>query len=65
MGLTRFSMSPSFVPSIKQLASQLSMQEAQQIVDAVMKFTTIAQVNTYMTRVIGQIAPNLKMLAAD
>lgn len=65
MGLTRFSMSPSFVPSIKQLASQISIEEAQQIVETVMKFTTIAQVNTYMTRMIEQIAPNLKMLAVD
>jgi phosphotransferase system enzyme I (PtsI) len=65
MGLTRFSMSPSFVPSIKQLASQITLQEAQQIVDAVMKFTTVAQVNKYMTRIIEQIAPNLKMLASD
>ncbi len=65
MGLNRFSMSPSFVPSIKQLASQVSLEEAQQIVAAVMKFTTTAQVNRYMTRIIEQIAPNLKMLAAD
>lgn len=65
MGLRRFSMSPAFVPSIKQLASQISTEEAEQIVTSVMKFKTTAQVKKFMTRVIEQIAPNLKMLAID
>ncbi len=65
MGLRRFSMSPAFVPSIKQLASQISLAEAEQIVDSVMQFKTVAQVNKFMTRMIEQIAPNLKMLASD
>ena len=65
MGLRRFSMSPAFVPSIKQLASQISVEEAEQIVASVMKFKTTAQVKKFMTRVIEQIAPNLKMLAME
>jgi phosphotransferase system enzyme I (PtsI) len=65
MGLRRFSMSPAFVPSIKQLASQISIDEAEQILASVMKFKTTAQVKKFMTRVIEQIAPNLKMLATD
>jgi phosphotransferase system enzyme I (PtsI) len=65
MGLRRFSMSPAFVPSIKQLASQISIEEAEQILGTVMAFKTVAQVNKYMTRMIEQIAPNLKMLAND
>ena len=65
MGLRRFSMSLAFVPSIKQLASQISVEEAEQIVASVMKFKTTAQVKKFMTRVIEQIAPNLKMLAME
>jgi phosphotransferase system enzyme I (PtsI) len=65
MGLRRFSMSPAFVPSIKQLASQITMEEAEDIVESVMKFKTTAQVKKYMTRVIEQTAPNLKMLSSD
>ena len=65
MGLRRFSMSPAFVPSIKQLASQISTEEAEQILTSVMKFKTTAQVKKFMTRVIEQIAPNLKMLAME
>ncbi len=63
MGLRRFSMSPAFVPSIKQLASQLTIAEAEQVVETVLKFKTTAQVKKFMTRVIEQSAPNLKMLA--
>jgi phosphotransferase system enzyme I (PtsI) len=63
MGLRRFSMSPAFVPSIKQLASQITIAESEQVVESVMKFKTVAQVNKFMTRIIEQSAPNLKMLA--
>ncbi|MDG1874767.1 MAG: phosphoenolpyruvate--protein phosphotransferase [Mariniblastus sp.] len=65
MGLRRFSMSPAFVPSIKQLASQISVEEAEQILTSVMKFKTTAQVKKFMTRTIEQIAPNLKMLSME
>ena len=58
-------MSPAFIPSIKQLASQISIAEAEQIVASVMKFKTTAQVKKFMSRVIEQIAPNLKMLSSD
>lgn len=64
MGLRRFSMSPAFVPSIKQLASQVSVEEAEQIVASVMKFKTTAQVKKYLTRSIEQLAPDLKMLSS-
>ena len=62
MGLRRFSMSPAFIPSIKQLASQISVAEAEQIVDSVVKLKTITQVKKFMTRQIEQIAPNLTIL---
>ncbi|MFT5299234.1 MAG: phosphotransferase system enzyme I (PtsI) [Mariniblastus sp.] len=65
MGLRRFSMSPAFVPSIKQLASLLSIEESERIVAAVMKFKTTAQVKKFMARVIEQIAPDLKMFSSD
>ena len=65
MGLRRFSMSPAFIPSIKQLASQLSIAEAERIVTSVMSFKTTGQVKKFMSRMIEQIAPNLKMLDSD
>ncbi|MEL7497220.1 MAG: phosphoenolpyruvate--protein phosphotransferase [Planctomycetota bacterium] len=65
MGLRRFSMSPAFVPSIKRLASQVSIEEAEQIVSSVMKFKTTAQVKKFLSRSVEQIAPDLKMLAGN
>ncbi len=62
MGLRRFSMSPAFIPSIKQLASQITISEAEQILESVMKFKTTGQVLKYMTRQLEQIAPNLALL---
>lgn len=62
MGLRRFSMSPAFIPSIKQLASQTSIHDSEQIVQSVMKLKTTSQVKKFMTRQLEQIAPNLAML---
>ena len=65
MGLRRFSMSPAFVPSIKRLASEVSIEEAEQIVRSVMRFKTTGQVKKYLLRSLEQIAPDLKMLSSD
>ncbi len=62
MGLRRFSMSPAFIPSIKQLASQVSIEESEQILRSVMKFKTTFQVTKFMTRQLEQLAPNLALL---
>ena len=65
MGLRKFSMSPAFVPSIKQLAHQITVAESEQILEAVMKFKTTAQVSKYMSRQIALIAPKLSILDSD
>ena len=62
MGLRRFSMSPAFVPSIKQLASQVSVFEAEQILESVLKLKTTLQVKKFMTRQLEHLAPNLALL---
>lgn len=62
MGLRRFSMSPAFIPSIKQLASQISLSDAQQILESALKLKTTSQVNKFMARQLEQIAPRLIML---
>jgi hypothetical protein len=47
MGLRRFSMSPAFIPSIKQLASIVSLEEARHIADTALAFTTTKQVQMF------------------
>ena len=58
-------MSPAFVPSIKQLAQMLTVAEAEEILESVMKFKTTAQVNKFMTRQVERIAPKLSILDSD
>ena len=65
MGLRKFSMSPAFVPSIKQLAHQVTVAESEQILEAVMKFKTTAQVSKYMSRQIERLAPKLSILDSN
>ncbi len=62
MGLRNFSMSPAFIPSIKQLASQVSQKQAEAICKTVMRFKTTAHVKRHMVSELQDIAPNLSLL---
>jgi phosphotransferase system enzyme I (PtsI) len=62
MGLRSFSMSPAFIPSIKELAAHLTTDAAQQILRRAMTLRTTAAVKRYMAEQLGKIAPNLQML---
>lgn len=62
MGLRRFSMSPSFIPSIKDLASHLSTSEAETIFKRALQLKTTTQVKRFMAEQLEKIAPNLKLL---
>ena len=62
MGLRRFSMSPAFIPSIKQLASQVTAQEARQILQEALKRKTTAEIKRLLAKELERIAPNLRLL---
>jgi phosphotransferase system enzyme I (PtsI) len=62
MGLRSFSMSPAFIPLIKDLAANLTRQQAEQALERVLQIKTTAAVRRYMAAKIAQIAPNLKLL---
>jgi phosphotransferase system enzyme I (PtsI) len=62
MGLRHFSMSPAFVPSIKQLAAKISRIAAEAILRQALQLKTTAQVKRFMARQIAQIAPDLALL---
>ena len=64
MGLRRFSMSPAFVPSIKQLTRQVSIKQTEQILETAMKFKTTAKVKHYMAETVGELAPDLQLLSS-
>jgi len=59
MGLRSFSMSPAFIPSIKELASHLTQPRAEAILSHVLKLKTTAYVRRYMREQIADIAPSV------
>jgi phosphotransferase system enzyme I (PtsI) len=62
MGLRSFSMSPAFIPTIKELTSHLTRRRAERIVTRALAIKTTAGVKRFMAAQIAEIAPNLKML---
>jgi len=64
MGLRNFSMSPAFVPTIKDLASHIHCGKAEEILKHVLALKTTAHVKRFMSAQIKKLAPNLAMLDA-
>ncbi len=62
MGLRRFSMSPAFVPSIKEMVRRTSLSAARDIAERVLTMKTIGEVRGYLTRKVRQLWPNVTML---
>jgi phosphotransferase system enzyme I (PtsI) len=62
MGLKRLSMSPAFVPSLKEIIRHTSQRQAEEIAHRVLRMTTVGEVRGYLTRKVKQICPNLSLL---
>ncbi|MCC7086935.1 MAG: phosphoenolpyruvate--protein phosphotransferase [Pirellulales bacterium] len=62
MGLRSFSMSPAFVPTIKELICRLTKAKAEQIVEQALRLKTAGQIIRYLEEQVGEIAPNVKLL---
>ena len=62
MGLRSFSMSPAFIPTIKELTLHLTRRRAERIVRRRFEIKTTTGVQRYMAAQIAEIAPNLKLL---
>jgi phosphotransferase system enzyme I (PtsI) len=64
MGLRSFSMSPAFVPSIKELVSHVSLGQAERILQRTLQLKTTSHVKRFMRSQVKKLAPNLTMLDA-
>ncbi len=60
MGLRRFSMSPAFIPTIKELATQISIPEAKSLLQRALERKTTKRVHNLLTAELLRLAPNLK-----
>jgi phosphoenolpyruvate-protein kinase (PTS system EI component) len=62
MGLTRLSMSPAFVPSLKELVRRSTLPVAQKIAKRVLHMKTFGEIRGYLTRKTTQICPDVAFL---
>jgi phosphoenolpyruvate-protein phosphotransferase len=62
MGLTRFSMSPAFVPTIKELARCTPQGLAEQAAERVLRLRTFKQVRRYLAMMTRRVCPNVNFL---
>jgi phosphoenolpyruvate-protein phosphotransferase len=62
MGLRRLSMSPAFVPSIKEMVRHTALAAAEEIAREVLRLRTAGEVRGYLTRRIREVWPNVTLL---
>jgi phosphoenolpyruvate-protein phosphotransferase len=62
MGLRRLSMSPAFVPSIKEMVRRTRLDMARDVARRVLDMRTVGEVRGFLTRKTKQIWPNVAML---
>ncbi len=60
MGLRRFSMSPAFVPTIKELAAQVSLSKCRELLGLAKKQNTTRRIHSLLTKELSQLAPQLR-----
>jgi phosphoenolpyruvate-protein phosphotransferase len=62
MGLRRLSMSPAFVPSIKEVVRHTTLDMAQAIAQRVLGMHTVGEIRGYLTRKVREAWPHVSML---
>jgi len=62
MGLRRLSMSPAFVPPIKELVRNIDVATARRIAARVLKMNTVREIRGYLTRKAKKICPSVSFL---
>lgn len=61
LGLRKFSMSPAFVPAIKNLLSQVTASQAERFAHHVLQFKTSEEIRHYMSERLHEIAADLQL----
>jgi len=59
MGLRKLSMSPAFVPTIKEIIRCSTLETAESVAKRVLHLKTFRQVRRYLSRMTAQICPNI------
>jgi phosphoenolpyruvate-protein phosphotransferase len=62
MGLRSLSMSPGFIPPLKELVRQTTLTRAEETARRVVHMKTVGEVRGYLTRQVQQVCPSVAML---
>jgi len=65
MGVRSFSMSPAFIPYIKELSKHLSLDEAGKILAHALRFHTTSKINHYLTEQLTRLVPDFGRLGVN
>ena len=65
MGVRNFSMSPAFIPYIKEFAKHLSLAEATRILAHALTLHTTGKVTHYLTEQLTRLFPDLDRLGVN
>lgn len=62
MGLRKLSMSPAFVPTVKELVRSCTVELSREVAAKVRRLRTFRQVRDYLTKITRQVCPNVSYL---
>jgi phosphoenolpyruvate-protein phosphotransferase len=62
MGLRRLSMSPAFVPSIKEVIRHTTREAAEDVARRVLQMSTLGEIRGYLTRKVRDVWPHVRLI---
>jgi phosphoenolpyruvate-protein phosphotransferase len=62
MGLRRLSMSPAFVPSIKEVARHTTLEMARSVAQRVLTMHTVGEIRGYLTAKVREVWPHVRLI---
>ncbi len=62
MGLRRFSMSPAFIPTIKELLASVTTAQAERFAHHVLQLSTSEEIRSYLTARLHEVSSTLELL---
>jgi phosphotransferase system enzyme I (PtsI) len=62
MGLRRFSMSPAFIPTVKELLASVTTAQAERFAHHVLQLSTSEEIRSYLTARLHEVSSTLELL---
>jgi phosphoenolpyruvate-protein kinase (PTS system EI component) len=62
MGLRRLSMSPAFVPSIKEVVRHTTQETAHAVARRVLTMHTVGEIRGYLTAKVREVWPHVRLI---